>query len=345
MEIKDITVPGYEKVVEAEIAPGVTSIIAVHNTKRGPALGGCRFYNYVSKEEGLTDVLRLSEGMSYKSAMADLPLGGGKSIIMGSPQKDKTPELLANFGHFVESLQGLYITAKDVGIKVKDLDDIAQHTSHVRGTSQNSGDPSPVTAFGVYRGMKAAAQFRWSNNSLQNRKIIIQGLGHVGYEIARLVREEGADVLACDIDTATLQKAQSELSITPIGLDDWMSTPADIFCPCAMGAILNKKTIPQLKGNGIQIVAGGANNQLLDVIKDGALMKESQMVYAPDYIINSGGVINITFEGQENAAQKAMEKTSLIYDTTLAILERAQKEDKPTATVSLEMAREVLGLS
>jgi len=347
MKIEEIKVEGYEKVFKAELVPGVNAIIAVHNTKMGPSLGGCRFYNYKTEQDALTDVLRLSEGMSYKSAMADLPLGGGKSVIIGDPKTQKSEELLEAFGEFVESLGGAYITAKDVGIGLQDMDIIARKTKHVRGTSakESSGDPSPVTAFGVFQGIRASAQFKWGSPSLKDRTVIVQGLGHVGLETAKHLIEDGATVLATDINEEALSKAQKNHGIKPIGVNDWASTKADIFCPCAMGAVLNEHTISQLAANGIQIVAGGANNQLQDMQADGQRIKDAGILFAPDYIINAGGVINITCEIKGYSSSKAVEMTSKIFDTTLAIFERAKKEDKPTAFVSLEMAREKLELA
>lgn len=347
MEIKEITVAGYQKIVQAELVPGVHSIIAVHNTKRGPALGGCRFYHYARFEDGLNDVLRLSEGMSYKSAMASLPLGGGKSVIIGDPQAVKSKKLLEAFGEFVDSLNGSYITAKDVGVSVADLDVIASKTEFCRGTSakESSGDPSPVTAYGVYQGIRAASQFKWGSPSVAGKKVVVQGLGHVGLETAKHLIEDGATVLATDLNKEALDKACQNYGIQAIGLEDWKSTTADIFCPCAMGGVLNEQTITSLKNNGIQVIAGGANNQLLNVQQDGERLKEAQILYAPDYIINAGGVINIACEIMNYSSSQAVEMTSKIYDTTLAIFERAAKENKPTAQVSLEMAREKLGLN
>ncbi|MCP5464251.1 MAG: amino acid dehydrogenase [Deltaproteobacteria bacterium] len=346
MELKDLNIDGYERVVEAQIAPDVTAIISIHNLKRGPSLGGCRFYNYTSKEAALTDVLRLSEGMSYKSAMAELPLGGGKSVIIGDPRKVKTKELLENFGRFVNELNGQYITAKDVGVEVEDLDVMATQTKWVRGTSDesSSGDPSPVTAFGVFQGIRAAANFQWGNASVKGKRVVVQGLGHVGLETAKHLLEDGAEVWACELNQEALEKAAKNYGIKAIGLDEWKSTEADIFCPCAMGAILTPETIPQLQSNGVKVIAGGANNQLLDIVEDGQRVKDAGMLYAPDYIINAGGVINIACEIMGYDSRQAIEMTSKIYDTTTAIFERAKKENRPTAVVSLDMAREKLGL-
>lgn len=347
MEIKELNIPGYEKVIETVLPGDVISIIAVHNTKLGPALGGLRFYPYASREEGLTDVLRLSEGMSYKSAMANLPLGGGKAVIIGDPKKVKSRELLLGMGEFVDSLGGKYITAKDVGIGVEDLDIIATKTKFVKGTSDknSSGDPSPTTAYGVYKGMKAAAKFRWGDDSLKGKSVIVQGLGHVGYGVAKFLAEEGAVLLGTDISEEAMNKARTELGMTILDANGWKTTQADIFCPCAMGAILNKETIPALEKNGIQVVAGGANNQLLDMIKDGERIKAAGILYTPDYVLNAGGIINIECELEGAYSQEeALKKTDHIYDILLEIFERAQKEDRPTAVISLDMAREKLGL-
>ncbi len=345
MQIKEITVTGYEKIVETELAPGIKSLIAVHNTNLGPSLGGCRFFDYHSYEDALTDVLRLSEGMSYKSAMAGLPLGGGKAIIMGDPAK-KSKELFHKFAEFVNSLEGKYITAKDVGIELEDLDMIAQHTEFVRGTDApgSSGDPSPMTAFGTYRGLQASAQFRWGNPSLKGKKVIIQGLGHVGYDTAKYLTDEEAIIYASEINPDNMGKAVKDFGVKPIGLDDWQNTQADIFCPCAMGAILSKSSISRLAQNGIQIVAGGANNQLHKPKTDGARLREANILYAPDYVINAGGIINIACEFGGYTVDKARSKTSHIYDTLLEIFDRSQNENRCTALVSLQIAKERLGI-
>lgn len=347
MSVKDLNIPGYEKVVEGTLSGSVKSIIAVHNTKLGPALGGLRFYPYHSDEEALTDVLRLSEGMTYKSALANLPLGGGKAVIIGDPAKVKTRALLESFGDFVNSLGGRYITAKDVGIEIEDLDVIATKTRWVQGTSAKTsgGDPSPVTAYGVYKGLQAAAKFRWGNVSLRGRKIVIQGLGHVGYGVAKLLSEENAVISATELNQQTLSKARDELHITPLGPDGWQDTMAEIVCPCAMGATINKQTIPNLIRNKVEIIAGGANNQLLDIRKDGERLLKANILYAPDFVINAGGIINIACEldGHYNPAA-AMEKTEHIYDILLEIFARAGREKRPTSIIATEIAREKVGL-
>lgn len=347
MQTQVLSIPGYEKVVKAEVAPGVRSIIAIHTTNLGPALGGVRFYPYHSGEDALTDVLRLSEGMSYKAALANLPLGGGKAVIMGDPETIKSKDLFEKFGEFVESLNGLYITAKDVGIEIEDLDIIATKTKNAVGTSRkgSGGDPSPVTAYGVYKGMKAAAKFKWGDDSLAGKAVIVQGLGHVGRDVAKHLRKEDAKVYATDLHEGHLKKVSEELGLTPIGLDEWQNTSADIFCPCAMGAIVNKQTIPNLQRSGIQIIAGGANNQLLDVLKDSERLREAGITYAPDYVINAGGLINVYSEiGRDYDQKFALEKTDHIYDVLLEIFKRSEEQNQPTALISRHLAREKIGL-
>lgn len=346
MKIEELTIPGFEKVVETELVPGIRSIIAIHNTKLGPALGGCRFYSYTSHQDALTDVLRLAEGMSYKSAMANLKLGGGKSVIIADPRTQKSEKLFEAFGEFVNTLNGDYITAKDVGTEVEDLDIIARKTKFVKGTSakDSRGDPSPTTAYGVYLGMRASAQFKWQNPSLKGKTIIVQGLGHVGLGVIKYLVEEGAHILATEIDEAALDRAVKSYGVKKLGLNEWQETPADIFCPCAMGAVINKQSIAHLAESGVQIIAGGANNQLLDVVKDSERIKEAGMLYAPDYVINAGGVISVYCELYNYDANQALNMTKKIYDILLSIFERAKKENKPTAIVSLDMAREILGL-
>lgn len=347
MKTRELNIPGYEKVVECSLSGGVKALIAVHNTRLGPALGGLRFYPYHSDEEALTDVLRLSEGMTYKSALANLPLGGGKSVIIGDPHAVKTRELLESFGDFINTLNGLYITAKDVGIEVEDLDVISTKTRWVQGTSAKTsgGDPSPVTAYGVYKGMKAAAKYRWGETSLKGRKVVIQGLGHVGYGVAKLLSEEGAVLSGTDLNPETLHKAREELHLTTLGPDGWQDTMAEIVCPCAMGATINKQTIPMLTKNRVEIIAGGANNQLLNFRKDGQRLRDVRILYAPDFVINAGGIINVACElnGHYNPSV-AMEKTEHIYDILLEIFTRADRENRPTAIIANEMAREKVGL-
>ena len=347
MKTKEIKVTGYERVVEAELANGVKSIIAVHNTKLGPALGGCRFYNYAYDADALTDVLRLSEGMSYKSAMAGLPLGGGKSIIIGDPSKVKSKEVLESFGEFVNLFNGSYITAKDVGIEVEDLDVIAHTTKYVRGTSakESSGDPSPMTAYGVFQGIRAAAQFTWGNSSVKGKTVMVQGLGHVGMSVVKHLIEDGAKIIACDINQDVVDRAAKNYGIQATDINGWQTAKADIFCPCAMGAVLNETAINKLAQNGVKIVAGGANNQLVDIVEDGDRIKNAGILFAPDYIINAGGVINIACEIMGENVSQATARTSKIYDVVLEIFERAKRENKATSVVSFQMAREKLGLA
>lgn len=345
MHTKTLSVPGFEKVVEATLASGIKSIVAIHSTKLGPALGGVRFYSYSNHREALEDVCRLAEAMTYKAALADLPLGGGKAVIIGDPHQVKTIPLLEDFGCFVDSLGGSYLTAKDVGVTVKDLAIIARKTTHVTGTELkgSSGDPSPITAFGVYQGMLGAAQFVWGDASLRGKQIIVQGLGGVGWETAHYLVKEDAEVLAIEIDSGLLQAAKNELGIQPLPADSWELTEADIFCPCALGAVVHEKNIPKLAQNGIRIIAGGANNQLEDEERDGQLLHETGILYAPDYVINAGGLINIACEIEGYNADKARKMTQKIRTVLLKIFGRSQKENRSTALIAHELALEKMG--
>jgi leucine dehydrogenase len=345
MKIKDIPTEGYERVVEATLTSGQTAIISIHNTNLGPALGGLRFYDYASHEDALFDVLRLSKGMTYKSALARLPLGGGKSVIIGNPDKAKTPELLESFGEFLNELQGRYITAKDVGIEVEDLDVISTKTNFVRGTSNpnSAGDPSPLTAYGVYHGILSAAKAKWGTDDLTGKKVIVQGMGHVGFDVAKRLKAVGAELLITEYHEDRLKACADELGATPLALDGWLNTKADLYCPCALGATVNPDSIPRLHNNGIEIIAGGANNQLLDTKRDGAKLRELGILYAPDFVINAGGIICIACELDGVYDEKlAYEKADHIHDTLLEVFDRSLKFDQPTAVAATEMAKELV---
>lgn len=341
---KTLPVPGFEKVVETTLTSGIKSIIAIHNTKLGPGLGGIRFYPYATEKEALEDVCRLAEAMTYKAALAGLSLGGGKAVIIGDPRKVKKTALLEDFGSFIDSLGGNYITAKDVGVTVKDMAIIARKTSHVTGTELkgSSGDPSPMTAYGVYRGMQAASQFLWQDPSLKGKRVIVQGLGGVGWETARYLVREEVDVLATEVNEKLLIHATDQLGIQPLPLDAWDSTPGEVFCPCALGAVVHSRNISQFAKNGIRIIAGGANNQLEDEIKDGRQLHEEGVLYAPDYIINAGGLINIACELEGYNPEKARQMTDRIYTVLIEIFERSRRENRPTSEIADQMALERL---
>jgi leucine dehydrogenase len=326
---------------------GLKAIIAIHNTALGPALGGTRFFPYSSDEEALTDVLRLSRGMTYKSAMARLPLGGGKSVIIGDPKTLKTPELMTSFATSLNRLGGRYIAAEDSGTNVTDMKVIHQTSEHVSGYHDKkdengiskSGDPSPATALGCYLGIKAAVKHRLGSDSLQGIKVGVQGLGNVGYRLAEMLSKDGAHIIACDINAAALDKAKSELGATVVGLDDIYSVDMDVFAPCAMGATVNQETIPQLNAT---IVAGSANNQL-STIEAGDLLHARNICYAPDYVINAGGIIDVCYEkiGQyePSTVHKHIEG---IFDTLMEIFQRSKTENIAPARLADTIARERL---
>lgn len=305
---------------------GLKAIIAIHNTNRGPALGGCRFWNYSSEEEALEDALRLSRGMTYKSALANLNLGGGKAVIIGDPQKIKTPELMRAFGSFVEKLNGLYITAEDVGTSPADMENIHQKTNHVVGLENNnggSGDPSILTAYGVYLGIKAAAFKHLNAKTLSGTKVALQGLGHVGtYVLERLVND-GADVTVADINQDRVSEIISKYKVKSSSTDGILFQDCDILSPCALGGVINDETLGKLK---CKIIAGAANNQLAEPRHGDELAKRG-ILYAPDYLINAGGLINVTFEGPNYDKAKVMTLVEGIYDTLLEILSYAEKNN------------------
>lgn len=325
---------------------GLKAIIAVHNSNLGPALGGCRMWPYASEEEAVRDVLRLSRGMTYKSAMANLKLGGGKSVIIGNPRTQKTPELLAAFARALENLNGRYIAAEDSGTSVEDMKYMAQFTGHVAGIvdkptdgGTRSGDPSPATAFGTFIGIKAAVKEKLGRDTLEGLRVAVQGIGHVGYDLASQLKAAGASLWVTDIFPEALAKAEAELGATVVPPDDIFGLDVDVFAPCAMGAILNDHTIPQLKA---KIVAGASNNQLAEPRHGVELMKRG-ILYAPDYVINAGGIIDVYHEriGFDRAALIA--HIEAIHDNLLEIFARARKEERPTGEVADAIAEERFG--
>ena len=322
---------------------GLKAIIAVHNSKLGPALGGCRMWPYASEEEAVRDVLRLSRGMTYKSAMANLKLGGGKSVIIGNPRTHKTPELLAAFARALEQLNGRYIAAEDSGTSVADMKYMTQFTQHVAGihdkpsdAGTRSGDPSPATAYGTFIGIKAAVKERLGRDSLDGLRVAVQGVGNVGFDLARQLKEAGAQLWVTDIHREALVQAGKELGATVVAPDEIFGLDVDVFAPCALGAILNDSTIPQLKAT---IVAGAANNQLAEARHGLALMKRG-ILYAPDYVINAGGIIDVYHEriGFERAA--LIRHIEGIRDNLMEVFERAREEERPTAEVADAIAEE-----
>jgi leucine dehydrogenase len=322
---------------------GLKAIIAVHNSNLGPALGGCRMWPYASEEEAVRDVLRLSRGMTYKSALANLKLGGGKSVVIGNPRTQKTPALLESLARAVERLNGRYIAAEDSGTSVTDIKYMAQFTKHVAGivdkptdTGTRSGDPSPATAYGTFVGIKAAVKQKLGRDHLDGLKVAVQGIGNVGYDLAKQLREAGAKLWVADIHKEQLDRAAAELGAKVVGADEIYGLDVDVFAPCALGAILNDSTIPQLKA---KIVAGASNNQLAEP-RHGVALMERGILYAPDYVINAGGIIDVYHEriGFERAA--LIKHIDGIYDNLMEIFERARKEERPTGEVADVIAEE-----
>jgi leucine dehydrogenase len=295
---------------------------------------------YASTEEALTDALRLSRGMTYKAAVAGVQLGGGKAVIVGDPKKDKTEVLFRAFGRAVESLGGRYITAEDVGTNARDMEWIAAETRWVTGLPADrggSGDPSPVTARGVLSGIQASAQRRWGSPELGGKRVAIQGLGSVGGYLAGYLRQEGATVVGCDIDRAAVDVARERHGVEPVDPDRIYDVEADVFAPCALGAILNPRTIPRLK---VEIVAGGANNQLEVPERDGAALDARGILYAPDFVINAGGLINVYNEYVGYDRERALRMAARIFDTTLNLFELADREKIPTWLAGDRLAEE-----
>ena len=328
---------GHEKILICQDEKsGLKAIVAIHSTICGPALGGTRMWNYVSSEEALTDVMRLSRGMTYKNAISGLNLGGGKAVIIGDSATQKSPELFRAFGTFIESLNGSYITAEDVGISPEDMIYVSERTKHVTGLPGKKGDPSPVTAYGVYMGMKASAKFKWGSDSLEGRTILVQGVGHVGETLVKYTNEEGAKVYVTDINDLKLDEVAEKYGTEIIKGDSIYDMDMDIYAPCALGATVNDSTIHQLKA---KVIAGAANNQLADELKHGLMLREKGIVYAPDFLINAGGIINVYAELENYGKQEIIRKTENIFNTTLEILNNAETNGITTHQAAFDVAQ------
>jgi leucine dehydrogenase len=318
---------------------GLDSIIAIHDTTLGPALGGTRMWPYRSTHEALIDVLRLSEGMTYKAAVAEIELGGGKAVIIGDSRRDKTPELLRAHGRFVDTLGGRYITAEDVGIGVEDMEYVYEETRHVTGirsSPQGSGDPSPVTAYGVYNGIKASCVKKLGTDDVKGVRIAVQGAGHVGYYLCENLAADGAMISITDIDEDRVHKVVADFGATPVDPDEIYDVDCEVFAPCALGAIINDATLRRLR---CQIVAGGANNQL-EEDRHGDALDAKGILYAPDYVINAGGLINVYGEIVGYGLETAKEKARGIYGTLLSIYDIAAEDGIPTYRAADRLARE-----
>ena len=315
---------------------GLRMIIAIHDTTLGPALGGCRMWPYPSEDEALTDVLRLSRAMTLKNAIHGLALGGGKAVVIADPATGKTPELLEAIGEAVDRLRGRYITAEDVGTNSDDMRLIRRATDYVAGLPEASGDPSPFTALGVFRGIQACAQVRWGSTQLEGRRVVIQGVGSVGYHLARHLVQAGAEVFVADIRPERVRRAVEELGARPVEVERVFDVECDVFAPCALGAVLNDETIPRLRA---PIVAGSANNQLAEP-RHGDLLHERGVLYAPDYVINGGGVINVAEELAPDgySAERARAKVERIFDRVLEVIELARSRGIPTHRAADELA-------
>ena len=319
---------GHEQIVLcSEPSVGYKGIIAIHNTTLGPALGGTRFWNYATEEEAIVDALRLSKGMTYKAAVTGLNLGGGKSVIIGDPKTKQGREMIFRaHGRFVDSLKGRYITAEDVGTSVEDMDFVQMETTHVAGLQGGSGDPSPITAHGTYYGIKAAAKAKYGSDSLKGMKIAVQGVGHVGYYLCQYLSEEGAKLVVTDIDEERVRGIVKEFGAESVSPNDIYAVDAPVFAPCALGAIVNDKTLPVMK---FEIIAGAANNQLAEE-RHGDELEKRGVLYAPDYVINAGGLINVYGEINGWSADRAKRKAGEIYDTLLQLFDLSKKEGLPT---------------
>lgn len=322
---------------------GLRSIVAIHNTNLGPGVGGCRMWPYADDQAALRDALRLSRGMTYKSALAGLPFGGGKSVIIGDARTEKTPELMRAMGRFVDSLGGRYIAAEDIGMTVADMDEMATVTQHVTGTSTTSGNPSPYTAYGVLRGIEAAVEHKLQrNDGMDGVQVAVQGLGAVGFDLARRLHEKGAKLHVADINTDAVERAVDAFGATPVDTHEVHAADVDVFAPCALGAVVNDDTIGDLRA---RIVAGSANNQLAED-RHGAELAARGILYAPDYVINAGGIIEIAhgpdFGGNHDDAE-IFAHLDRIHDTLIEVFERAESENAATNIVADAMAEERFG--
>ncbi|MCS1350804.1 Glu/Leu/Phe/Val dehydrogenase [Mechercharimyces sp. CAU 1602] len=318
---------------------GLKAIICIHDTTLGPALGGTRMWTYESEEEAVEDVLRLARGMTYKNAAAGLNIGGGKTVIIGDPKKDKSEEMFRAFGRYIQGLNGRYITAEDVGTTVEDMDLIHQETRFVTGVSPefgSSGNPSPVTAYGVYRGVKAAAKEAFGDDDLTGKTIAVQGVGSVAYTLCKHLHEEGAKLIVTDINKQNMERAVRDFGAETVPPDKIYDVACDIFSPCALGAIINDDTLPRLQ---CKVIAGAANNQL-QADRHGKELQERGIVYAPDYVINAGGVFNVADELHGYNRERAMKRVETIYDNIERVFAIAKRDGIPSNLAADRMAEE-----
>ena len=319
---------------------GLKAIVAIHSTALGPALGGCRVWPYESEAAALNDVLRLSRAMTYKNSAMGLPLGGGKAVNIADSRADKTPELFEAFGRAVERLGGRYITAEDVGTEPDDMVAVRRHTRHVAGLPDTSGDPSPATAFGVYNGIRAALKHAFGDDDLRGRRVAVQGLGAVGMHLCRYLHEDGAELIVTDIAQKRIDQAVSEMNARAVGSDEIYDVECDVFAPCALGAVVNDATLPRFKA---KVIAGSANNQLAEA-RHGDALKQRGILYAPDFIINGGGVINVADELQPGGydRERAYAQVAKIGEKVARALRLADERGISTEAAAVTMAEERL---
>ncbi len=325
--ISEMSRMGHEQVVFCQDQlTGLNAIIAIHSTTLGPALGGTRMWNYSNELEALNDVLRLSRGMTFKASISGLELGGGKAVIIGDAKKEKTDGLMRRFGEFVDTLNGHYVTAEDVGMTPHDMEMIRQTTSHVSGIPKSmggSGDPSPVTAYGVFMGMKASAKYKWGSDDLSGKKILVEGVGHVGMNLVKLLSKEGAIIYSTDISEERLSIAASDYGAIIVDKYEAYEMDIDVYAPCALGASVNDYSLGRLN---CEIIAGAANNQLADEQRHGQIILDKGIVYAPDFLINAGGLVSVYSELKGYDFAEIISKTEGIYDTTLETFRKSELE-------------------
>jgi leucine dehydrogenase len=339
--LEQLTALGHKKVVFCnDPDSGLKAIIAIHDTTLGPALGGTRMWNYATEEEALEDVLRLSRSMTYKAAITGLNLGGGKAVIIGDSRKGKSEAMMRSYGRFIKNLNGEFITAEDVGTTTRDMEYIRMETQHVTGVPESiggAGDPAPYTARGVYLGIKACVKEVFGTDMLAGRSVVVQGIGHVGEHLVELLRNENVEVFISDINEERMQDVARRYKAKPIGADKIFGLDADIYAPCALGATVNERTIEKMK---FAIIAGSANNQLADEQVQGKMLLQKNILFAPDYLINAGGLINCYSELTGYGKKRTMQLTEHIYDATRNVIQMSKKENIPTVVAANRIAEQ-----
>lgn len=334
----------HERVVFCHDAEtGLKAIIAIHSTALGPAAGGTRLWSYGNDDEALHDVLRLSQGMSYKNAMAGLKFGGGKAVMLKTADFSPSDALFERYGEFIDQLNGDYVTAEDVGMKVEFMDMIARKTKYVAGVSvqdgKAGGDPSPKTSFGIFKGIEAAVKHKLGNDSVSGLRVAVQGVGNVGYHLCKFLHDAGARLIVADIDESRVQRVVDEFGATPVALDELLIQEVDVIAPCALGAVFNTRSIPELKTT---VLAGGANNQL-ETPEDGQRLHDAGILYAPDYVINGGGIINVASEYYGDLSDEEIwGRIAEIGPRLAGIFEESASSNRPTNVVADEQARKII---